>query len=403
MKYDFTTYLDRTNTSSIAVDLSNSLGGVAIPPCKDGFDPIPMWIADMTLKTAPCVINKITERLGHEIFGYTHNSEEYYNAIINWHAKRKNVTDLKPCNIGYENGVMGGVLSALRTLCSTGDKILIHSPTYLGFTMSLSNAGYKMIHSSLFLDENNIWRMNFEDMEEKIKNQKIHAMVFCSPHNPCGRVYEKWEIEKVVEICEKYDVYIVADEIWSDIILDGNKHIPTQSVSEQAKNRTIALYAPSKTFNIAGLVGAYHVIYNQRLNDRVLKESSISHYNETNILSMQALMGAYSDEGHEWADELCKVLSQNINDAYEFFTKKVSGIKVTKPQATYLLFIDCTKWLEDHNKTLNELISLGYEYGIMWQSGEGFNGKNCIRINFALPHHKVIESLDRLDKYVFNS
>ena len=141
------------------------------------------------------------------------------------------------------------------------------------------------------MDKEGIWRMDFEDMEEKIKANKIHAAIFCSPHNPTGRVWERWEIEKAMEIYKKYDVTVISDEIWSDIILFGNHHIPTQSVSEDAKNRTIALYAPSKTFNLAGLIGSYHIIYNKRLKERVVKESSLGHYNSMNVLSMHALMG----------------------------------------------------------------------------------------------------------------
>ena len=138
--------------------------------------------------------------------------------------------------------------------------------------------------------------MDFEDMEKKIVKNRIHAAVFCSPHNPCGRVWERWEIEKAMELYKKYDVFVISDEIWSDLILEGHKHIPTQSVSEDARNRTVAMYAPSKTFNLAGLVGSYHIIYNTWLRERVLKESSLSHYNAMNVLSMHALVGAYKPE-----------------------------------------------------------------------------------------------------------
>ena len=137
-------------------------------------------------------------------------------------------------------------------------------------------------------------------MEKKIVENHIHAAIFCSPHNPTGRVWERWEIEKAMEIYKKHDVYVVSDEIWSDLLLNGHKHITTQSVSEDAKQRTVALYAPSKTFNLAGLIGSYHIIYNDWLRDRILKESSLSHYNSMNLLSMYALIGAYKLEGYEW-------------------------------------------------------------------------------------------------------
>ena len=237
----------------------------------------------------------------------------------------------KEC-IGYENGVLGGVVSALNVFCSRGDKVLLHSPTYVGFTGSLGNNGYDMVLSPLHRDEKGVWRMDFEDMEKKLKEQSIHAAVFCSPHNPCGRVWERWELEEAMALFKKYDVKVVSDEIWSDIILDGNTHIPTQSISEDARMRTAALYAPSKTFNLAGLVGSYHIVYNKYLHDRLLKQSSLSHYNSQNVLSMHALIGAYSQEGQEWTDELCQVLSGNVAYACDYINSHFKGIYLCSPR-----------------------------------------------------------------------
>ena len=162
-------------------------------------------------------------------------------------------------------------------------QVLVHAPTYIGFTGTLNNNGYHIIHSPLKKDEEGIWRMDFEDMEEKIVKNKIHAAIFCSPHNPTGRVWERWEIEKAMEIYKKYDVTVISDEIWSDIILYGNEHIPTQSVSEDARNRTIALYAPSKTFNLAGLIGSYHIISVSYTHLDVYKRQHHSHTYGWNI------------------------------------------------------------------------------------------------------------------------
>lgn len=202
------------------------------------------------------------------------------------------------------------MITALNVYCSKGDNVLLHKPTYIGFTNSLTNNGYHIVHSDLVKDENGVWRMDFDDMEKKIVENKIHAAIFCSPHNPCGRVWERWEIEKAMEIYKKHDVMVISDEIWSDIITTGHKHVPTQSVSEDAKQRTVALYAPSKTFNLAGLVGSYHIIYNKHIRERVDKEASLSHYNSMNVLSMHALIGAYKPEGYEWVEELCEVITK---------------------------------------------------------------------------------------------
>lgn len=161
--------------------------------------------------------------------------------------------------------------------------------------------------------------MDYEDMEKKIKENHIHTALLCSPHNPSGRVWERWELERMMELFHKYDVQVISDEIWSDLTFFGKKHIPTQSVSEDARQRTIAFYAPSKTFNLAGLVGSYHIVYNKKLADALRWYESLGHYNDMNVLSMHALIGAYTTDGREWLAELKKVLETNINYALDFF------------------------------------------------------------------------------------
>ena len=399
MKYDFTSILDRNGKDAIAVE------HIPIPGAqvKEGFDRIPMWVADMNFPTVPTVVEAMMERVQHPAYGYFDPSEEYYASIIRWQEKRNGVTGLKPEHIGYENGVLGGVISALNVMCSKGDNVLLHSPTYIGFTMSLENNGYHIVHSPLIKDENGVWRMDFEDMEKKIVKNRIHAAVFCSPHNPCGRVWERWEIEKAMELYKKYDVFVISDEIWSDLILEGHKHIPTQSVSEDARNRTVAMYAPSETFNLAGLVGSYHIIYNGWLRERVLKESSLSHYNAMNVLSMHALVGAYKPEGYKWLDELRQVLTDNVEFACRYIQDHFEGIEVSKPEGTYMLFLDCTKWCEKHGKTIDELQRAGVEVGVIWQDGRPFHGPCHIRMNLALPFSRVQEAFERLDRYVFHA
>ena len=403
MKYDFTTILDRHGKDAIAVDAVGASGQrFSYPGPKDGFDVIPMWVADMNFPVVPTIPEAMIERAKHPAFGYFSPREEYTNAIIQW-QKNHNDADVKPENIGYENGVLGGVVTALNTFCSRGDKVLLHSPTYVGFTGSLTNNGYCIVHSPLKLDENGIWRMDFEDMEKKIVENQIHAAIFCSPHNPCGRVWEKWEVQQAMELYKKHDVMVISDEIWSDILRPGVKHIPTQSVSEDAKMRTVALYAPSKTFNLAGLVGSYHIIYNKRLKDRCDKESSLSHYNSMNVMSMYALIGAYKPEGYEWVEELKETIAGNVDYACDYIEKHFEGVTFSKPQGTYMLFIDCAGWLEKTGKTMDELLQAGWDVGVVWQDGRAFHGQTHIRMNLALPLSRVKEAFDRLDKYVFNA
>lgn len=400
MKYDFTSIMDRHGMDAIAVDGIGGENGYAAAP-KPGFDIIPMWVADMNFPTVPTIPEAIINRAKHPAYGYFDMRDEYYDSIIRWQEKRNGVKDLGRACIGYENGVLGGVISALNVFCSKGDKVLLHTPTYIGFTSALGNNGYEMVLSPLKKDPDNIWRMDFEDMEEKIRKEKIHAAVFCSPHNPCGRVWERWELEKAMELFRKYDVYVVSDEIWSDIILAGHHHIPTQSVSEDARMRTVAMYAPSKTFNLAGLVGSYHIIYNPWIRDRVMKESSLCHYNDANVLSMHALMGAYRQEGEEWVDELCAVITENVEYACDHIEKHYPGVTVSRPQGTYMLFLDCEEWCRSHDMTLKELEKAGWDVGVIWQDGKMFHGEYSIRMNLALPLSRIKEAFRRLDEYVF--
>ena len=401
MKYDFTTIMDRHGKDAIAVDGIGMAGKPELP--DEGFDVIPMWIADMNFPTVPSVQDEIVKRVNHPAFGYFAPSEEYYHSIIDWQYKRNGVIGLLPEHIGYENGVLGGLLSALTAYAAPGDAVLVHSPTYIGFTHCLNNNGFHIVHSPLVKDEDGIWRMDYLDMEEKIKQNHIHAAIFCSPHNPCGRVWQLDEIQKAMEVYERNDVVVISDEIWSDIILEGYKHIPTQSVNAWAHEHVVALYAPSKTFNLAGLVGAYHIIYNQTLRDRIHSKASKSHYNNMNVLSMHALIGAYKLEGHAWLEELREVITGNVNYAVEYIKENFEGVELMKPEGTYMLFIDCEKWCKQHEKTIEEVEKAGYRVGVAWQDGRMFHGPYSIRMNLALPLSRVQEAFKRLDQYVFNA
>ena len=400
MKYDFYSIIERGGTDAIAVDSAlYQYPGVKL---KKGFDIIPMWVADMNFPVVPTIQNEIAKRIAHPAFGYFAPAADYFNSIIRWQETRNDTRGLTREQIGYENSVLGGVVNALNIFCSRGDHILIHSPTYVGFTACAENNGYTLVLSPLMRDDRNIWRMDFEDMEKKIIDKRIHTAIFCSPHNPAGRVWEKWEIEKAMELFQKHDVFVISDEIWSDIILKGYKHIPTQSVSEDARQRTVALYAPTKTFNLAGLVGGYHVAYNQRIMDRLRRESSLTHYNGMNLLTMYALIGAYSDEGYEWVNELCEILTLNADYACRYIQDHFAGIDVVPPQGTYMIFLDCSRWCEIYGKSIDELLMAGAQVVVCWQDGRAFHGPCHIRMNLALPFSRIQEAMERLDKYVFN-
>lgn len=399
MQFDFETMLERHGMDSIAVDAIGT--GFAPAGPKEGFDAIPMWVADMNYATCPAIQESVIRRVQHPAFGYFDPSDAYYDSIIRWQETRNRVTGLEKKHIGYENGVLGGVISTLNALCSRGDAVLLQSPAYIGFTHVLENNGYKIVLNPLVQDETGVWRLDYADLEQKIIKNRVHAAIFCNPHNPCGRVWTPEEIRKAMDIFERHEVWVVSDEIWSDLLLNGSRHTPVQSVSDYARSHTAAFYAPSKTFNLAGLVGSYHIIYNDRLRERQGKEASLSAYNAMNVLSMHALIGAYSPEGMAWVDHLRSELSRNVNYACDFIRDHFPGISVRKPEGTYMLFLHCEEWCRTHKKTLDELQRAGTDVGVAWQDGRPFYDPWGIRMNLALPFRKMKEAFDRLEKYVF--
>lgn len=285
MKYDFSSLIDRHGMDSIAVDSWGEIPGMAPNAPDEGFDRIPMWVADMNFATVPTVQEYIIQRAQHPMFGYFNPRPEYFDRIIEWQSRRNGVEAWRRS------------ISATKTACwavSCRRCVRMFSRAMRCWSTALPTSALPsplrpraiaLSTARLSSTTRACGRMDFEDMECKLAQNHIHAAVFCSPHNPCGRVWERDEIERAMDIYRQHDCVVISDEIWSDIILPGHKHIPTQSVSEDARMRTVALYAPSKTFNLAGLVGSYHIIYNETLRDRVCAVSNKTHYNEMNVLS----------------------------------------------------------------------------------------------------------------------
>ncbi len=400
MKYDFESIVERNGKDALAVDGLGTQPGFSPDSPKDGFDCIPMWVADMNFAVPPGIVNAVRDRLAHPLFGYFLPRQEYFDAIINWQKSRNHTEGLMKEHIGYENGVLGGLVSALNACIEPGSNVLLHSPTYTGFTKSISTAGYHIILSPLKKDKDGIWRMDYEDMAQKIRENDIHAAVFCNPHNPTGRVWSGEEMEKAMEVYKAHDCMVIADEIWADIVLDKNQYTPFETVNEEARQNTVALYAPSKTFNLAGLVGAYHIIYNDELREKVETASKKSHYNEMNVLSMYALIGAYTKDGAAWLEELKEVLSGNVDYACDYINSHFPEIDITKPEGTYMLFLDCEKWCKKNGRELDMLLKAGWDVGVAWQDGRPFHGQYAVRMNLALPASRVKEAFRRLKEYV---
>jgi cystathionine beta-lyase len=401
MKYDFETVIDRHGQDALAVDNIDFMMKQTPEGLKEGFDFIPMWVADMNFPTARSIQDEIIRRAEHPAFGYFRPRQEYFDAILSWHEKQKGVSDLKSEDIGYENGVLGGVISALKVFASPGDPVLLHSPTYVGFTHAIESNGFHIVHSPLQKDEQGVWRMDYENMARTIEENHIHVCVMCNPHNPCGRVWTRKELEEAVKVFEAHDVWVISDEIWSDLIMKGNRYTPLQSVNAWSHDHTIAFYAPSKTFNLAGLVGSYHVIYNRSVRERVQAIGQKTVYNAMNVLSMHALIGAYSEEGENWLHQLLEVLTKNIELASGFINTHLEGVSVFPAEGTYMLFLDCRDYLKAHDMSIDELLRKGWSYGVGWQDGRQFQAPGFIRLNLASPTHRIEEALHRMDAYIF--
>ncbi len=400
MKYDFTSFPDRRGHDALAVDAVGRDDGFCPAAPKEGFSVIPMWVADMNFKTAPQITDAIIERAKHPLFGYFITRREYYDAIVNW-QKARNGSAVEREWIGYENGVLGCLASFLRAFLPKGGRVLLHSPCYIGFQGTLKSMGVEALYSPLYRDRDGVWRMDYADMERQIKENGIRVAVLCSPHNPTGRVWEREELLTAYGIFKKYGVTVFADEIWSDIIIGENRFLPTRDISDDAKMRTVTACAPSKTFNLAGLIGAYHVVADADLRERLEKEAGSTHYNDANVLSYHALLGAYSDGGAEWVDELCSVIRDNVSFACDFIENRFEGVGLMRPQGTYMIYLDLKGYLASSGKTCEEVLRAGWDAGVAWQDGRPFLCPDSIRMNLALPKALVREAFSRLEKYVF--
>ena len=367
----------------------------------EGFDFIPMWVADMNFKTCPAITDALIRRAQHPLFGYFVPKDEYYDAIIRWQEKRNHVTGLARENIGYENGVHGFISSAIDVLTQPGDRIFLHRPYYVGFIGDIIGKGRRPVYSDLKKDSQGIWRMDYDEMDRQIRKNHVRLAIFCSPHNPCGRVWTREEIEKAMEVFQKNGCLVISDEIWSDLTYTGHPHVPTQMVSDWTREHVLSAYAPSKTFNLAGLIGSYHIIYNQALNEKITRFSANTHYNEMNVFSEHALIAAYSSEGQAWTDELRSVLEDNCRTAVRFMQDNFEGVEVSMPEGTYMLFPDCTGFCRRTGRSIDEVLHAGWHVGVGWQTGRAFGGEYNIRINVALPKTRLMEALERMRKYVF--
>lgn len=288
--------------------------------------------------------------------------------------------------------MLGALSSAVEAFTVKGEGVLVQTPGYAKFREIIEMRGRRVVKNPLIWD-GATYRLDFEDMERKIVEEKIRLAVFCSPHNPTGRVWTREELETYAEICLRHGVFMVSDEIWADFSR-GEGHIPLHSVSEEAKNRTISFYSPTKTFNLAGLVISYGVVYDAELMRRFQAQSNLSHYNNCNALSMEASIAAYS-QGGEWVDALNCHIGKNTEYVYRFIQENMPGVRTWKAEGTYLMWLD----FSGLGLTADEVVSrCCSDAGVLLNDGRTCidDGDCCMRMNVAAPESYLREAMERL-------
>ena len=384
--YDFDTIIDRLGTSSSKWSYAKKMTGYD--------DVLPMWVADMDFASAPEIVAAIKERAAHPIYGYTTRTDAYYNGIINWMAKRNNWKNIQRDWILSSPGVVPGFNYCIQAYSHPGDKVIIQPPVYYPFRNAILNNGRQVADNPLKIVDGN-YEMDYQDLEKKI-DARTKMLIFCSPHNPVGRVWKRDELKHFAEICEKKDIIIISDEIHSDLILGKIKHTCTATLSPDALQRTVTLTAPNKTFNIAGLQNADAIIPNEKLRDAFRNVTINNSVSNPNIFGIVAQEAAYA-KGEPWLEELLTYLKANLAYFETYLKKNIPQLKVYPLEGTYLAWVDFTA-LGMNDKELHtwmlEKARLWLDDGVMF----GVEGSMFMRFNIACPRAMLKDGLDRLAK-----
>lgn len=360
-------------------------------PVDEGKPPSPMWIADMDFAVPDCVLDAIRGRLEHPTLGYCDLDPRFAQSAADWARERWDASDIRPEYIGYQNSAMGGVVAALKTLTEPGGPVLVHLPNYTGFTYAIAHTGCRMVGSPLVRDEDGIFRMDWEDMERKITEEHIKCIIFCSPHNPTGRVWTQEELERMGALCQRYGVSVISDEVWADFVFRPAHCLPTASVSNYLRRNSITVCGASKTFNLSGLHVAYSVVYDNDLRRRYQKKASESHYNSPNTLSAAALIGAYTG-GRRYVDELTAYIRENMETAHRYISQKIPAVKSYLPEGTYNMWLDFTGTGYSQEENIRRL----GQQGLTISPGSDFNAPGWFRVNLAVPRVQLEQGLQAL-------
>ncbi|MBQ8719578.1 MAG: pyridoxal phosphate-dependent aminotransferase [Clostridia bacterium] len=381
MKFDFDKLTDRRGTHSLKWDV--------------GEGELPMWVADMDFETAPAVKAAIEARAKEGIFGYATVPDEFFLAVAKWWKTRHGVGFL-PENMVYSNGIVAAISSAVRKFTTPAESVLIQPPVYNIFYNSILNNGRNILTSDLVY-EGGEYRVDFSDLEEKLSRPQTSMMILCNPHNPVGKIWSREELARVGELCHRYGVTVISDEIHCDIVEPGREYTPFAAVNDCCADISISCISASKTFNLAGLQSACLVAKNPILRHKIWRAVNTDEVGEPNIFAMNANIAAFGECG-EWCDALNEYIAENKRVAREYIAERIPNLFVPPSEATYLLWVDISRYSTDSVDFCRKLrahtglyLSDGAEYG--------GNGASFVRINLATQRQRVLDGLSRLERF----
>lgn len=386
-QYNFDEIIDRKGTDAIKTDALKEYFGSE--------DLIPLWVADMDFRTGDFITDAIIEKCNRGILGYTKDSDAYYNSIIKW-LETHHSWNIEREWLSYIPGIVKGIAFCISCFTERNDKVIIQSPVYHPFKLVPEMLHRQVVENPL-IEENGSYRMDFEGLK-KLIDKDCKILILCSPHNPIGITWSKETLEELAEICFDNQILVVSDEIHADMALFGHKHLPFASVSEKAAQNSISFMAPSKTFNIAGIVSSYSIVPNTKLREKFYNYLHARELSSGTIFAYTATQAAY-EKGGEWIKQMVSYLEQNILFVDDYLKKNIPQIKAIIPQASFLIWLDCRE-LGLSQKELNELfIEKAY---LALNDGEMFGkeGVGFMRLNIGSPRSVLTKALESLKRAI---
>lgn len=383
MEYDFSRPTERRGTDSYKWDSAPET------------DIIPLWVADMDFETFPGITEALQRRVAHGIFGYTRVPEAYYEAVCRWFGKHHG-WHINREDIIYTSGVVPAVSAVIKALTLPGDQVIVQGPVYNCFFSSIRNNGCETVSNSLIYNKEELrYEIDFDDLERKLAHERARLMLICNPHNPGGRVWTRDKLTRVAELCHKYGVRVVSDEIHCELTLYDNEYVPFGSLPDELSRDSITCCSPSKAFNTAGLQIANIICRDAEVRNRIDRAININEVCDVNPFGVIALQAAYSDEGYEWLTQLRAYISSNYDLLRERFARELPKCKVMRMEGTYLAWIDCSE-LHISSDEIEEMLMHENKVWVNAGSMYGTEGAAFIRINMACTSELLNEGITRI-------